>query len=74
MVAISVGLGPESECCGNAQKQLCSKLQTRSLVREGDIHKETSSVSIQKIERKKLVAGPRWVPDTKTDWPTDCQS
>jgi hypothetical protein len=21
-----------------------------------------------------LVAGPRWVPDTKTDWPTDCRS
>jgi hypothetical protein len=21
-------------------------------------------------EGKKLVAGPRWVPDTKTDWPT----
>jgi hypothetical protein len=21
-------------------------------------------------EKEKLVAGPRWVPDTKTDWPT----
>jgi hypothetical protein len=21
-----------------------------------------------------LVAGPRWAPDTKTDWPTDCRS
>jgi hypothetical protein len=20
-----------------------------------------------------LVAGPRWAPDTKTDWPTDCR-
>jgi hypothetical protein len=25
-------------------------------------------------EKEKLVAGPRWAPDTKTDWPTDCQS
>jgi hypothetical protein len=25
-------------------------------------------------EKEKLVAGPRWVPDTKTDWPTDCRS
>jgi hypothetical protein len=24
-------------------------------------------------ENEKLV-GPRWVPDTKTDWPTDCRS
>jgi hypothetical protein len=24
--------------------------------------------------RKKLVADPRWVPDTKMDWPTDCRS
>jgi hypothetical protein len=24
-------------------------------------------------EKEKLVAGPRWVPNTKTDWPTDCQ-
>jgi hypothetical protein len=23
---------------------------------------------------KKLVAGPRLAPDTKTDWPTDCRS
>jgi hypothetical protein len=25
-------------------------------------------------DTEKLVAGPRWVPDTKTDWPTDCRS
>jgi hypothetical protein len=25
-------------------------------------------------EKEKLVAGPRWVPDTKTDWPIDCLS
>jgi hypothetical protein len=23
---------------------------------------------------EKLVAGPKWVPDAKTDWPTDHQS
>jgi hypothetical protein len=22
-------------------------------------------------EKEKLVADPRWAPDTKTDWPTD---
>jgi hypothetical protein len=25
-------------------------------------------------EKEKFVAVPRWVPDTKTDWPTDCRS
>jgi hypothetical protein len=25
-------------------------------------------------EKKKSAAGPRWVPDTKTDWPTDYRS
>jgi hypothetical protein len=25
-------------------------------------------------EKEKLVAGPRWTPDTKSDWPTDCRS
>jgi hypothetical protein len=25
-------------------------------------------------EKEKLVAGPRWAPDIKTDWPTDCRS
>jgi hypothetical protein len=25
-------------------------------------------------EKEKLVAGPRWAPDSKTDWPTDCRS
>jgi hypothetical protein len=28
--------------------------------------------NIKEIE--KLVAGPRWAPGTKTDWPTDCLS
>jgi hypothetical protein len=25
-------------------------------------------------EKEKLVADPRWVPDTKTDWPAVCRS
>jgi hypothetical protein len=25
-------------------------------------------------EKEKSVTGPRWAPDTKTDWPTDCWS
>jgi hypothetical protein len=25
-------------------------------------------------EKEKLVTGPRWAPDTGSDWPTDCRS
>jgi hypothetical protein len=25
-------------------------------------------------DKKKICRGTRWLPDTKTDWPTDCQS
>jgi hypothetical protein len=25
-------------------------------------------------EKEKLVAGPRWAPDTRTDWLSDCGS
>jgi hypothetical protein len=25
-------------------------------------------------EKEKSVTGPRWAPDTKIDWPTDCRS
>jgi hypothetical protein len=25
-------------------------------------------------EKEKLDKGPRWAPDTKTDWPTNCRS
>jgi hypothetical protein len=28
----------------------------------------------QREKGKKLVMGSRWVPDTRTDWPTDCRS
>jgi hypothetical protein len=35
MAVSSVGLRPKSDYSGKVQKQLCSKLQTRPLVREG---------------------------------------
>jgi hypothetical protein len=37
MVVSSAGLRPKSDCSGNFQKQLYSKLQTRPLVREDTI-------------------------------------
>jgi hypothetical protein len=51
------------------------KLQTRLLVREGTPHQQTRNcLKVITEKGEKLVAGPRWVPDTRTDWPTDCRS
>jgi hypothetical protein len=51
-----------------------NKLQARPLVRESDkiTNPQLSKENLK--EKEKLVAGLRWAPDTKTDWPTDCQS
>jgi hypothetical protein len=40
MAVSSAGLGLESDCSGEAQKQLYSKLQSRPLVREGTQYHE----------------------------------
>jgi hypothetical protein len=50
------------------------KLQTHSLVMEGTPHKKEPQMSTGNWKEKNLVAGPRWVPDTKTDWPNDRKS
>jgi hypothetical protein len=68
MVVSSAGLRPESDCTGKAQKQLYSKLQTHPLVREGAPYQETRN---RQRDKRNLVMGSRWDPDTKTDWPTD---
>jgi hypothetical protein len=71
----SAGLRLKSDCSGKAQKQMYSKLQTRPLVREGAKNNKPATVRKKNFkEKEKLVAGPRWVPDTKADWPTDCRS
>jgi hypothetical protein len=58
-----------------ARPSSSSKLleQTRPLVKEGAPHEQTRSC-LEIIKREKLVVGPRWVPDTKPDWPTDRRS
>jgi hypothetical protein len=35
---------------------------------------QNNKPQLSKEEKEKLVADPKWVPDTKTDWPTDCRS
>jgi hypothetical protein len=68
MAVSSAGLRLKSDCSGKAQKQLYSKLQTRPFVREGATKITNPQMSEGNFEEKeKLVAGPRWAPDTKTD-------
>jgi hypothetical protein len=38
------------------------------------IEKTANVKIISKEMKEKLVAGPRWRPDTRTDWPTDRRS
>jgi hypothetical protein len=52
------------------------KLQTRPLVREGASQEENCKclkVFSMKV-KENLVVGPKWWPDTRTDWPTDSRS
>jgi hypothetical protein len=75
MAVSSAGLRPRSDCSGRARKRLCSVLQARPLVREGATkitYPQLSEGSF--MERERLIAGPRWVPDNWTDWPTDFRS
>jgi hypothetical protein len=62
------GLELESDCSDKAQKKFYSTLQTRPLVREGATKITNTQLSEGNFEEKeKLVTGPRWAPDTKTD-------
>jgi hypothetical protein len=61
-----------------ALARLCNKLKTTDPTsrQRGRQHQQTRNCLeiIRKNEGRKLVASPKWVPDTKTDWPTDRRS
>jgi hypothetical protein len=50
------------------------KLQTRPLVREGAPRRRTKQLSGKRKETKNLVMGPKGVPDTRKERPTDSRS
>jgi hypothetical protein len=54
-----------------ARSSSSSKSQTISLLREDATHKDTSNYS--KVI-KNVILGPRWLNDTKRDWPTGRRS
>jgi hypothetical protein len=67
------GLRTERDCAGEDQQQqqitdLSSRQRGRYKISNSQLSKENVK------EKEKLVTGPRWMPDTKTDWPTDRRS
>jgi hypothetical protein len=75
MAVSSVELRPKSDCSGKAQKQLY-KYIIDPLSRQRGRYKLTKP-QLSKgnfKEKEELVTGPRWAPDSRTDWPTDHRS
>jgi hypothetical protein len=74
MLKSPVGLRPEKGCAGNARQKLkTTDPTTRQRGRPTSTNPKLSKNN-QREKGEKLVSCPRWVPDTKTDWPTDCGS
>jgi hypothetical protein len=69
MVASPTGLGPENDCAGEGQEQLQA---TDPSSRERGRPISTNPQLFD--SNKNLVASPRWVLYSKTDWPTDRRS
>jgi hypothetical protein len=67
-----VGLRSEKGCAGDARQKLKSTDPTSR--QRGRPTSTNRNCQKKNREREKLVAGPRWVPDTKKDWPTDSRS
>jgi hypothetical protein len=73
MVMSPAGLRAEKDCAGENQQQLeTTDLTSRQ---RGTPHQQTRNcLKNNKRKKKKLVPGPKWVPDTKTDWISDRRS
>jgi hypothetical protein len=69
MVMSPEGLGHENDSAGEGKKQL-QTTDPSSIQRR----RPTSTKPKLSDSNKNLALGPRWVLDTKIDWPTDCRS
>jgi hypothetical protein len=75
MAVSSTGLRPKSDYSGKVQKQFTVNYRpvlSSERVLQNNKNPQLSEGNFK--EKEKLVAGPRWEPDTKTDWPTDRRS
>jgi hypothetical protein len=70
MVLSPTGLSRKRNCAGEVQQQqYITDPSSRQRGRYKITNLQLSKGNFKKKE--KLVAGPSWVLDTKTDWPTD---
>jgi hypothetical protein len=74
MLVSATRLAPEKGCAGGAQQKAQHFRTDFSSERAPHNNKPVTVEKQLKKEGKKLVVGPRWVPDIKTDWPTDRRS
>jgi hypothetical protein len=75
MAVSSAGLRTKSDCSGKAKKELYKFIIDPSYRQRGRYKVTNPQLSKENFkEKEKLVTGPRWAPDTGTDWPTDCRS
>jgi hypothetical protein len=73
MILSPAGLRPEREYAGEDQQQRqITDPPSRQRGRYKITNPQQSKENLK--EKEKLVAGPRWGSDTKTDWPIDCRS
>jgi hypothetical protein len=73
MILSPARLKPKRDCAGEDQQEqyitdTYSHQRRRYKITCPQLSKENFK------EKEKLVAGPRWAPDTKKDWPTACPS
>jgi hypothetical protein len=65
MVSSPAGLRLERDCTDEDQQQQYTNPSSRQRARYKIANPQLSKENFK--EKEKLVAGPRWVPDTKTD-------
>jgi hypothetical protein len=68
-----VGLRSEKGCAEDARQKLKTTAPTSYQRGCPASTNPQLSKNNKRENEKKLVAGLRWVPDTKTDWQTDCR-
>jgi hypothetical protein len=73
MLVVPVGLRSEKDYAGDARQKLKSTDPTSRQRGCPTTIDSQLSKNTQREKGEKLVEGPRWVPDTRTDWLADCR-
>jgi hypothetical protein len=69
----STGLWPKTDCLARPRSN-CTVNYRSVLLSERVLQNNKPATVLKNKEKEISVTSPRWAPDTKTDWPTDCRS